>query len=321
MQQYDQKYNQIAIDMGNLFWRSVTSCAKRASEVEEVFIYTHVILDFLERVKTIQTDFGYSNSTIYFLLDNPKSKINARSLIDEHYKSSRCNESIPKEFWDTLALLEMILECYSDNYIIMRLESCEADDLVCPLVKEKATDKNKLLCVSVDLDWSRALALSENVHWFNFKTLYWHKELFKQEYGFYPERNKVQFYKTIRGDRSDDITASVPNLPNTVLTHILDHYDSITYFIDNFNRDENIPEQWKIKILENRSKILSNYSLVDFIPIDKSVDELSIKCKENTKELRYWYNLLDLPIEYRMKTDEERRKGSLSKQKFKVYKR
>ena len=312
MQQYDRKYEQIAIDGNNAWWRSVCATVKKAKEVDGVFIYTQAIVEFLNRVKGIQNQFGYDNSTIYLLFDNPKSKINTRQMIDEHYKSHRCNESVPKEFWDTLALLELILQCYSNNYVIMRLDHCEADDLVYPLVKAKAMDK-KLLLISVDMDWSRALSLSDNTHWFNYKTLFWHKEIFKDEYGFLPEKNKVKFYKTFRGDSSDDISPSVPNIPSQVLTHIMNTYDDINVFIDNFNRDSNIPEQWKIKILENRSKVLSNYALVDFISIDQDIESYSYYCKENIGELKYWYNLLDLPYENRMK--DKPTKGFLQKVK------
>ena len=316
----DIKYSQITIDSCNLYWRCVCSCAKKAKEsIDDAFIYTNVITEFLSRVKDIQSTYGYDNSTIYFLFDNPKSKINVRKLIDDHYKSHRYNEHIPKEFWDTLALLEMILQCYSNNYVIMRLNGCEADDLVYPLIKEKVNDKNKMLLISVDMDWSRALSLSENVHWFNYSELFWHREIFKQKYSFYPEGNKVKFFKTFRGDTSDDISPAVPNIPSKLLLYIMDTYDDINVFISSFNKNENIPEQWKIKILENRSKILSNYQLVDFVQIEENIETYSFKCKENIPELRYWFKLLDLPFENRMIYKEEKSSSFFKKPKAKYY--
>ena len=319
MQQSDRKYEQIAIDGNNAWWRSVCATVKKSKEVDGVFIYTQAIVEFLNRVKEIQNQFGYDNSTIYLLFDNPKSKINTRQMIDEHYKSHRCNESVPKEFWDTLALLEMIIQCYSNNYVIMRLNGCEADDLVYPLIKEKVDAKNKMLLISVDMDWSRALSFSENVHWFNYSELFWHKEIFKQKYSFYPEGNKVKFFKTFRGDPSDDISPAVPNIPSKLLFYIMDTYDDIEVFILNFNQDKNIPEQWKIKILENRSKILSNYQLVDFVQIEENIDTYTFKCKENIPELRYWFKLLDLPFENRMIYKEEKSNIFFKKPKAKYY--
>ena len=95
----DHKYEIIAIDGNGMFWRSACACAKKIENVEDsTFIFTHVILDFLKRVKEIQEQFGYVTSKIYFLFDNPKSKITTRQLIDEHYKSHRHNENVPKEF-------------------------------------------------------------------------------------------------------------------------------------------------------------------------------------------------------------------------------
>jgi 5'-3' exonuclease len=294
------KYSQIAIDCNNLYWRSVTSCAKKLQKIDSVFIYTHVILDFLGRIKEFQDQFGYKDSIIYLLFDNPKSKITTRKIIDDHYKSHRCNDNVPKQFWDTLALLEIILRCYSSNFVIMRLDNYEADDLIYPLITQKVIDKEKMLLISVDLDWSRGLALSENVHLFNYQTLFWHKSIFKDQYGFYPEGNKIKFYKTFKGDKSDDISPGVPNLPQSILNHIVNTYNDIDIFINSFNQDEKISTQWKIKILENRSKILSNYFLVDFMNITQDLESYSFKCNENINELRYWYKLLDLPVENRM---------------------
>jgi hypothetical protein len=308
------------VDANNLYWRSVTSCAKKFEKIDGVFVYNVVILDFIDRVKEIQDKYGYEDSKIYLLFDNPKSKLTTRQLIDEHYKSHRVNESIPKEFWDTLALLEMILKCYSDNFVIMQLDSCEADDLVYPLITQKVNDKEKMLLVSVDLDWSRGLALSENVHWFNYSTLFWHKEIFKEQYGFYPEKNKIKFFKTIRGDSSDDITPGIPNIPSNILHHIIETYDDIDYFINNFNQDASIPKQWKVKILENRSRVLSNYSLVDFIQIKEDISTYSYQCKKNQNELRYWYNLLDLPIENSMITKEDKKSFWRKKKAKRIHK-
>jgi hypothetical protein len=313
------RYQNIVIDSNNLYWRSVTSCAKQCETIDNTFIYTHVIVDFLTRVKEFISQFGYESSIIYFLFDNPKSKISLRSCIDEHYKSHRMNASIPKQFWDTLALLEMILQSYNNNYRVMRLDYCEADDLLYPLLINKKKEDTMLL-ISVDMDWSRGLSLSDNVSWFNYDTVFWHKAVFKEKYGFYPEKNKVKFYKTFRGDHSDDIKPSVSNIPTNVVIHIINTYDDINYFLERFNRDSEIPEQWKIKILENRTKIIRNYNLVDFVEVDKSLDELVYICKEDTDELRYWYQLLDLPLEARMIRQEDK-KSPFTKAKAKRIKR
>jgi len=319
MIQSDHKYNKIALDATNLFWRSVCSCAKKTDNVDGVFIYTHVIIDFLERVKQLKDQYGYKDTIVYFLFDNPKSKITTRQMIDEHYKSHRNNADIPKEFWDTLALLEMVIKCYSSNFVVMRIDHCEADDLVYPLIKQKIKAEDKLLLVSVDMDWSRGIALADNVHWFNYHTLFWHKEVFKEEYGFYPEKNKVKFFKTIRGDSSDDIKPAIPNMPSNLVTHIVNNYDDIQEFISTYNRDTNIPTQWKTKIIENRSQILSNYSLVDFIHIEQDIESYTFYCKENIGELLYWYDLLALPFETRMINFIKQSKDKRIQKKYESY--
>jgi hypothetical protein len=109
----------------------------------------------------------------------------------------------------------------------------------------------------------------------------------------------------IRGDKSDDIPAGIPNLPTPILNHIIENYDEMSIFMETFNRDKDIPSQWKVKILENRSRLLTNYSLVDFIHIEEDISSYSFQCKSNVNELRYWYNLLDLPFENRMKVKKD----------------
>ena len=132
----------------------------------------------------------------------------------------------------------------------------------------------------------------------------------------------MKFYKALKGDHSDDIKPAIPYLPREVLLHIIDHYDDIDVFVGSYNQDDGIPKQWKIKIIENRSKILSNYALVDFAPIEQSIESYTTYCKENIGELRYWYDLLDLPLEYRMEDKEEKGSGGfLKKPKMKRIKR
>lgn len=293
-------YDNIIIDGSNLYWRAVCSSVKEYLTVDDVNVYTKVITNFLDRVNNLKDTYGNNNTIVYLLFDNPTSTINIRKMIDENYKHSRTNHRIPKAFWDTLAVTQEILKCYSSSFVICKKDCCEADDLVYPLIKKLDIENEKTLIVSVDLDWARNLSFSENIHWFNYTEMFNSKMKFKTKYGFTPEGNKLKIYKAIRGDKSDCIEVGVPYLPENILLYILDNFKDMSDLITNVYKHSDIPLKWQNKIRENRSKLLSNYSLVDFVLIEESIDSLLYYCKENIKELKCWYELTSLPLENRM---------------------
>lgn len=313
------KYENIIIDANNLFWRSIVACLQKSLEIEEVKVNSHAIQEFIDRINQIRSQYGYNSSTIYLLFDNPKHTINLRKMIDENYKHNRTDKKVPDAFWDTLALLQEVLKSYSNNLVIMKSDHCEADDLVYPLLKKIDKTKNILL-ISADMDWSRGMSESNNIHWFNYHTLYNTKDIFRKKYGFNPDGNKVKLYKSIRGDHSDCIENAVPHLPETILLELINKYDTLEDLISGV-QFSSISTNWKIKFKEAESQLKINYQLVDYINIDNSIEVLAIKCEENLNTLKYWYSCLDMTYENRMFNKDDPNNLFLQKKKHKRVKR
>ncbi len=82
------RYNHILVDGQNLFWRMYTVAIKKYIDETSNAISSWAIKSSLNYVQKIRKEFGYSDSTIYMLFDNPQTVINIRKEIYEDYKSS-----------------------------------------------------------------------------------------------------------------------------------------------------------------------------------------------------------------------------------------
>ena len=288
-----KKYNNIVIDGHNLFYRSFYTNTVDCLINDET-IYTGGIELFLHRLQRLRLDYGYTDTPIYVLLDNPTSTLKIRQLIDEEYKSHRLENKYTKEIYRTISYLKEVLRNYFDNVYVLQINNCEADDLVLPLLK-RFNSKDETLLVSADLDWSRSL--SHSVHYFNFKKIY-DLDLFNDEYGFVPNGRKINLYKAIRGDTSDNISPSVPYMPKDLLIYLIDNYYDvdINKFANSILYDDKIPTKWKNDIKANDRDIRKNYQLVDFIPIDDDIDDYLQVCKRNKALVRVWFKIIGIDI-------------------------
>ena len=321
-------YQNIAIDGNNLYWRAVCNCFQKAITVKEedrtMSLYSSVVQDFIDRVNSLKKDYLYNNGKVYLLFDNPKSTLTLRQIIDEEYKSPRMNRIIPEAFWDTLKILKQILLHYSNDFVFLQAKFCEADDLVIPLIENIEISKTKrLLLVSADLDWSRGI--SENIDWFNFKTVY-NKNNFYEEYKFFPERKNVVLYKVFRGDASDNIEIGLPNISEKLLLTIIDKsevndFASFRLFLHSLQSVDFLSKDWKLKIKENEDRLLKNYQLIDFMPVNLSFEEIKIQCEEFVSVLRTYYKLLKLPFESKMMSKEENEDSFFEQASYKRMKR
>lgn len=152
------KYKYLVLDTNNFYWRCITSCIEKSMKLEDYIVSNDTIIQFLKNLKDLINRFAYEDSTIYFLCDNPKSKINERKdLSNGQYKHSRENKNLPKNIYKTFNILIEILKSYSDNFKIVQCDGYEADDLTLPILEHiKKQDKNtNVLVVSADLDWAR----------------------------------------------------------------------------------------------------------------------------------------------------------------------
>lgn len=292
------KHNFLIIDLNNLFWRSVSITSQDWLTIQGIQIYNYVIQDVLKRIKELKDRFCYEDAKIYFLIDNTYSKINFRKLIDEDYKHPREFKAIPKYLFSTLNFFIEILKIYSSNFYILWEENLEADDLTYPLLKSlELNEQNRALFVSADMDWARNI--TEYSSWFNYNKIY-NGELFKVKYKFFPYSKNIQMYKAMKGDNSDAIPNAVPYLPESILLHILENYKDLEDLYRKIENDKEISNKWYKKFVEEKERIEKNYQLADFILLNKSIDEIIFKCKENIKGLRIWFKELQIPFESRM---------------------
>ena len=310
------KYNFLILDGNNLFWRAWATNVEQLIVDNEV-IYSGGIAQFILRLNQLIDTFSYKDMVkVYLLFDNPTSTIKARQEIDENYKSHRLNKKYAKEIYKTIEILIRILKCYSNNFYILNKKDCEADDLTFPLLQHLNISNNgfdSALCISNDLDWSRNI--SENVHWYNFYNVF-DISLFEKEYGFKPVKNKVKMYKAIRGDKSDGIPIGLPYVKEDVVLQLIDKFNTMDDLVKNVY-DSDFDTKVKNKITENAKRLITNYQLVDFLPIDGSIEENIIKCEQRIGELKIWYKVLKIELESWMQSTEELKKNFLKQKEYK----
>jgi 5'-3' exonuclease len=190
-------YKHIIIDVLNCYWRNATARKITKLKYQGEEIVTSGIYGALDSIRKFEKEFLFKDGTVWLLFDNPDSMFHLRKEIDPEYKNNR--ESMPEEFKVGIRILKEILKIYNDKYRIITISKAEADDLVFPLLNHIGRDQDILL-ISNDLDWARGI--NANIHWYNWEKTYY-LENFKIDYGFSPEGNKVQMYKSFRGDKGN----------------------------------------------------------------------------------------------------------------------
>ena len=311
------KFKYLLIDGNNLFWRAFnTSLKKFVFENNEHQIFPGAIKESFNKIKLLFNFLAYKNSFFYFLFDNPEVNINIRKFIDENYKSNRFTRNAPKGFYNTLNLFIEILKHYSDNYKILYIDSLEADDLTKPIIEQLDIEKyNKCVVISNDMDWARNLSLSEHCYWYSYDKII-DRKLFEEIYEFKPIANRIQMYKAIHGDSSDNIKNSLPFLPKKILLDILEKFNSVDELYKKLYRT-NYPDKWKQKIKEAEIDIKKNEDLVNFQPVEINIDDNLWNCKQNIKKLRYYFDILNLEYEQWM-IDKSSDEGIFKRQKIRI---
>lgn len=250
------RYAHCVIDAQNLFWR----CFLHLSN-STVVLYNgrHVsgasIKKCLALIDRLTTDFLFPDSHLYFLFDNPESKIRSRQEIDVNYKHTRQKENVPSAVYNTINTFQRLLTYASNTYHTGYLQGHEADDLTEAVIKTIPSGE-RILVVSNDLDWARNI--SETVDWYDYETLY-DVETFTSKFGFSPLSNRLEIYKSLHGDTSDNIPNAVPNMPSDILLAAVNACSSL---------DEVFaypwPGKWINKIRVAKPRILRNFELVKF---------------------------------------------------------
>lgn len=311
------KFRYNIVDGNNLFWRAFAiSLKKFISESNEYQIFPGAIKESFEKIKKLTEFLAYKDSFFYFLFDNPEININIRKFIDKNYKSNRFSKSAPKGFYNTLNLFIEILKHYSNNYKVLHIDSLEADDLTKPIIEQLHLSSHiKCVVISNDMDWARNLSLSKYCCWYNYDKII-DRKLFYELYEFEPISNKIQLYKAIHGDDSDNIKNSLPFLPKNIVLDILERFNSADDLYKGLYRT-NYPDKWKQQIKESEMDIKKNEDLVNFQPIEIDIKDNLWDCKQNVKKLRYFFDVLSLEYEDFM-IDKSSNNEIFKKQKIRI---
>lgn len=310
------KYKYLIIDGNNLFWRSFYHNVNNIILKKET-IYSGGIQQFISRINQFKQMFCYENSVnIYILFDNPTSTIKLRQDISNgEYKSHRLNKKSDTEIYKTISILKEVLKSYSDNFYIVNIDNCEADDLTKPLIAYiNKNEDDFILCISTDMDWSRNIALGNNIHWYDYTKVY-DKSQFKEEYKFDATENAVKLYKTFKGDSSDCIPIGIPYFRTEILLNIIEKYDTLENLLSKlFQSDYDQKTKNLIKAHEKQLRI--NYRLVDFIDINATISDFIFPCKLEKGKLKMFYKSLKLELEPWMKNEKELKDTFLQKKKY-----
>jgi 5'-3' exonuclease len=260
---------------------------------------TNGIFVSIKMIQKLVNTYLSENGVLYFLFDNASSGEVWRKNLNPDYKMNRRRQE--PGFYRGLDFLQILLIHYEDNWRVIQYPTYEADDLVEPVITGIPRDK-KIGIVSNDLDWARAI--SENVVWIragrrNGEYIYdeINGNIFNSLYGFVPCLKNICIYKSLRGDRIDNIGPGVERISKKNVLAILNQVESVEDIFNNVG-SLNVPNHVKHTIINNREKILLNYSLVDYRPITvKSCQSVTVVSRFNPKVLKMLYSTLNFNLE------------------------
>ncbi|MGL5913573.1 MAG: hypothetical protein ACRCZB_05355 [Bacteroidales bacterium] len=256
------KYDRILIDVSNLYYRAYKTSSNLTAEVDGELLVTGGIYTVITMIKKIRREYLSEGGRIFYLFDNASSNCRRRKEADPDYKAHRIAQD--PVFYRGLDYLYLVLQVLNDNDRIIRRPLSEADDLVRPVITSFGSKDYKVLLISTDLDWARSI--TDSVHWLvnegKTSTIYT-KELFKNKYGFTPTVESVCFYKSIRGDSSDNIPVGVKNVREEMLLDLITRAETLDNFYFNI-KNWGLTDKWENDFLLNKGRVFINYSLVQF---------------------------------------------------------
>lgn len=286
-------YNVFIVDVYNLFYKSSFIENECLTKSGKETVHTEGIIGFFKAMNTYLSKFGTKDTKIYWLLDNAKTSVlRYRKDLSEDYKRTRKEQ--PSWFYRELDLLEYLLKIYRDNAELYRIKFLEADDFVFPVIKKNIKDTDRVLLISEDSDWCRAL--SDNVHQYKSKEI-WTKEVFYDKMGFEATYSNICFYKTFYGDDADNIKGCIPTLPKVYFTEITKNYNQLSEFIKDAlsNNISFFDLGWRKKIEKEEHNLLTNWNLVKAVDISQNeLDSYKYVCEFKPQKLNIFYNSLGL---------------------------
>jgi DNA polymerase-1 len=260
---------------------------------------TNGVFVSIKMIQKLVNTYLAENGILYFLFDNASSGEAWRKNPDPDYKINRRRQD--PGFYRGLDFLQILLIHYENDWRIIQCPAYEADDLVAPILAG-IPKGDKVGIVSNDLDWARGI--SEDVIWIRAgrkegEYVYDEisREIFKDLYGFLPSLKNVCIYKSLRGDRIDNIGAGVKSISKKTVLSILDQVKTIDDLFDNLD-DLDLPKQAKNLIAVNKERILLNYTLVDYRPISvQACKDVTVISRFNPHVLKMLYSTLKFDIE------------------------
>lgn len=284
----EYKFNRIIIDGNNLYHKCYSISLKKYVDNKDIII-KETINFFIKILNSYIKRFLGDRGYIYILWDNPISKqkirvtmdgsLIERKKIDPLYKLNRKKQD--GAFYRGIDYLRVYLLNYKNNIYDLQITNFEADDIVKGLIDyfkdKKITDR--ILIISEDLDWARCF--DNNVFWYSKNKVY-DKDIFLNEYKYIPNEKNIVMYKTIKGDKSDYIPCGIRNIKESDVLRIIDEFDDIYCFLGNYFKLHYLSDLIKEKIRLDKNRLILNYQLVSFIPVDiQLIEKNLIPCKEN----------------------------------------
>jgi len=289
------RYRFLIIDSNNLFWRNWHIVSKFYYQGVTENPYLNTIYRSIQEILKLQKIYECSDQHVFLLFDNCSSKTKNRKMIYPQYKNDRDVETAPSNIYYSLSLFKELLKAYSDKFILVYRKGYEADDLTLPLknaLLKSLRKTEKMMFISGDLDWARNI--DSNSHWYNWKVVYDREGFLKKE-GYWPKENSVKLYKTFKGDSSDNIPVGVKAMPYDVLMDILEKYDSLEEIFKGLLTAKYDQKVIK-RIYDSKRQLWINYKLVDFIPLDVSIEETIFQCFAKPKKIKFWFKFFKFPI-------------------------
>ena len=292
MEEIKNKYDALLIDAVNLSHRLYKK--EDPQLVTKKLVYKDFIKNFINTVEDLKRKYLYSDGKVYLLFDNYFSRADlqnsfiyaARKSIDEDYKKRRSKAE--KEFYNSINLIRYYYLIGKPDYITIRIEGLEADDLVKPLIQSDLKDKSYLM-VTTDLDWCRYL--TQTGHWLpNLSEDPETSSDLAFKLGFPINEKNIICYKALFGDSSDNIPETVRKTQENIRTfcNIIKNIKYPEQFIKEA-RENPTKNKLFTDLIGNERQFTINLQLVSTIPCGNSVFRENVIKGRNAESL---YNSL-----------------------------
>jgi 5'-3' exonuclease len=293
------KYNHLLVDISNIYYRAYFSSRPTSVKSKDGVMPTNGVFVSIKMIQKLVNTYLAEKGVLYFLFDNASSGEIWRKNLDPDYKINRRRQD--PGFYRGLDFLQILLIHYENDWKIIQCPAYEADDLVAPVLSE-IPEGHKIGIVSNDLDWARAIG--DDIVWIRAgrrEGKYVYDEIdrntFNDLYGFPPSLKNICLYKSLRGDRIDNISAGVERISKKTVLSILEQVNTVDDLFDNLET-LNIPQQLKHLIAGNKERILLNYTLVDYRPITaQACRDVTVVSRFNPHVLKMLYSTLKFGIE------------------------